>query len=588
MKNPLLSKEIRDNAYRHGGAVYWHYQAGIALPWMNNCLNCLTGDIKMLKTKFILTDDSYSEEVDRLKAGLVAAKVPTEEITRAELLLEEVFYSFAERKPDGCSAIVIIQKRFGDVNLQLTVQGEGFNPIIENSDWAEDDGNYLRGMILTANREYLSYARKNGNNIITIRVHRISGHPLRNVVLAIILGIATGYALQNMLDPSLVSDIDYLLVKTVQGMFMDALGMMAAPMIFSAIVLGITEMTDASDVGRIAGKFAFISFLMLGVSSLVCMIIGLAFFPGDMSEMLAAIPKTSNGGTAQAFSLRGVIVGIVPKNLVIPFTGQNILQTLFLAVFSGIIMNKMGAKAQIAKDIVDFLNKFATEVMNVIVRFIPLVVYLSMISLVLNSNLNSILSIGKVIIGVMFFIPIFWAIASVFILFWGKASPLPFVKKYAAFSPLPFSTNSSNTTLPNTLKLASEKLGIEPKLALFTIPVGIQITSAGTCADYVFCSIMMARVYGIELTTTTLMTLIFTTVLMSAAKPPIPGGSIICMGAVFASIGIPIEAVSLVLCINPVTGMFNTVTNVCCDTAATLVLALTEKMTDLKTYMADV
>ena len=84
------------------------------------------------------------------------------------------------------------------------------------------------------------------------------------------------------------------------------------------------------------------------------------------------------------------------------------------------------------------------------------------------------------------------------------------------------------------------------------------------------------------------MTLIFTTVLMSAAKPPIPGGSIICMGAVFASIGIPIEAVSLVLCINPVTDMFNTVTNVCCDTAATLVLALTEKMTDLKTYMADV
>ena len=541
----------------------------------------------MASTKFILTDDSYSEEIDRLEAGLVAAKVPKEEINRAEMLLEEIFYSFEEHEPDGCSATVIIQKRFGDVNLQLTVQGEGFNPIIENSEWTEDDGNYLRGMILKANREHLSYTRKNGNNIVTIRVHRAGGHPLRNTVLAIVLGLAVGFALKNMLDPSLVRDIDFLFVKTAQGMFMDALGMMAAPMIFSAIVLGITDMTDASDVGRIAGKFALLSCLMVGVSALISMVVGFALFPGDMSDMLAAIPKAANGGTAPAFSLRMMIAGIVPKNLVIPFTGQNILQTLVLAVFSGVIMNKMGAKAQVAKDIVDFLNKFATEVMNVIVRFIPLVVFLSMISLVCNANLKAILSLGKIIVGDFLFVPVFWCIVSVFILLWGKASPLPFVKKYAAFSSLPFSTNSSNATLPSTLKLATEKLGIAPKLALFTLPVGIQITSAGTCVEYILCTLMMARVYGIELTAGTLLTLIFTSMLMAAAQPPVPGSSIICMGAVFASIGVPIEAVSLVLCINPITDMFQTVTNVCCDTAATLVLALNEKMTDLKVYMAD-
>ena len=83
------------------------------------------------------------------------------------------------------------------------------------------------------------------------------------------------------------------------------------------------------------------------------------------------------------------------------------------------------------------------------------------------------------------------------------------------------------------------------------------------------------------------MTLVFTAAMMAAAKPPVPGGSIICMGAVFASIGVPIEAISLVLCINPITGMFQTVTNVCCDVAATLVLALAEKIADLKVYMAD-
>lgn len=541
----------------------------------------------MPNAKHILTEDSYSEELDRLEAGLVAAKVQKEEINRAEMLLEEIFYSFAEREPDGCAATVIIQKRFGDINLQLTVQGEGFNPIIENSEWTEDDGNYLRGIILKANREYLGYTRKNGNNIVTIRVHKASSRQLRNIVLAIVLGIATGYMLQNMLAPSVVRDIDFLFVNTVQGMFMDALSMMAAPMIFSAIVLGITEMTDASDVGRIAGKFLFISFLMVGVSSFISLMMGIALFPGDMSEMLAAIPKMANEGTAQTFSLRNMIAGIVPKNLVSPFTGQNILQTLFLAVFSGIVMNKMGAKAQVAKDIVDFLNKFAEEVMGVIVCFIPLIVYLSMVSLVWNSNLNSIISIGKIIIGGLCFVPVFWGIASGFILFLGKTSPLPFVKKYAAFSPLPFSTSSSSTTMPNTLKLTSEKLGVAPKLSLFTIPVGIQITNAGTCADYVFCAVMIARVYGIELTVGTLATLLFTSALMSAATPSGPGGGIIGMGAVLASTGVPIEAVSLVLCVTPITDMFCTVTNVCCDIAATLVLALTEKMTDLKVYMAD-
>lgn len=541
----------------------------------------------MDNAKFILTDTSYSEELDLLDEALVAAKVPKEEINRTELLLEEIFYSFEEHDPNGCSATIIIQKRFGDVNLQFTVQGEDFNPIIENSEWTEDNGNYLRGMILKANREYLSYSRKNGNNIVTIRVHRAAGHPLRNTVLAIVLGIATGFVLKNLLDPALVRYIDFNFIKTAQGMFMDALGMMAAPMIFSAIVLGITEMTDASDVGRIAGKFALLSFLMVGVSAIVSLGIALALFPNDMSDMLAAIPKATNGGSAEAFSLRTMIAGIVPKNLVIPFTGQNTLQTVFLAVFSGIIMNKMGAKAQVAKDIVDFLNKFATEVMDVIVRCVPLVVFLSMISLVWKANLKALLSIGKIIIGDFLFVPVFWCIVSVFILLWGNASPFPFVKKFAAFSPLPFSTNSSNTALPNTLKLATEKLGIAPKLALFIIPVGIQITSAGTCVDYMLTSIMMARIYGIELTAVTFLTLVFTAVMMATAKPPVPGGSIICMGAVFASIGIPIEAISLVLCINPITGMFNTVTNVCCDTAATLVLALDQNIADLKVYMSD-
>ena len=185
----------------------------------------------MEKAEYILTVDSYSEEVERLKADLVAAKVRKEEIDRAELLLEEIFCSFEEHRPDNCSATVIIQKRFGDVNLQFTEQGEGFNPIIENSEWTDDDENYLRLMILKANFEHLSYTRKNGKNIVTIRVHRAASHRLRNTFLAILFGIGLGVVLQSTLDPSIIKDIDFLFVKTVQGMFMDALGMMAAPLL---------------------------------------------------------------------------------------------------------------------------------------------------------------------------------------------------------------------------------------------------------------------------------------------------------------------------------------------------------------------
>lgn len=540
----------------------------------------------MQNEKFILTNATFSAETTRLGEILGGTKVTAKEINRAQLLVEEIFFSLYDRAPDSCTATVVIQKRFGDVNLRLTSKGEGFNPLEDLDDWPEGDINYLRSVILKSNRDRLAYTRKNGNNIITIRVHRARSHQLRDTMAAIAAGLLTGYLMQSSMDLELIKHIDFLFFKTAQGMFMDALGMMATPLIFSAIVLGITDMANDSDVGRIMGKLSLVTLLFLGLTSLTAMGMGVAFFTGGMEGVLAAIPNAAGGGTAPAFSFRDMIAGIVPKNLVIPFTGENILQTLFLAILSGVMMNKMGAKAQIAKDIVDFLNKFATEVMNVIIRFIPLIVFLSMISLVINANLASILSIGKLVVLSVLFIPVFLCFASVFILFMGKVSPLPFVKKFLAFSPLPLTVGSS-AALSGTLKLATESFGIEPKLALFAIPAGMQITHVGNCANYMFSTVMMARVYGTELIGGTFAALLFISALMAVATPPVPGGGIICMGAVFVSVGIPVEAVSLLLCINPVISMLNAVANVCCELAATFIVALTEKMANVKTYMAD-
>jgi Na+/H+-dicarboxylate symporter len=138
-----------------------------------------------------------------------------------------------------------------------------------------------------------------------------------------------------------------------------------------------------------------------------------------------------------------------------------------------------------------------------------------------------------------------------------------------------------------TLKLCAEKLGVDSRLAMFSIPVGLQFNMNGSSFYTAMIAVLMARSLGVGLNLHTLVTLTVSTFLVSVTMAGCPGSAIIGLSTVFEAVGIPTAAVALFLPIDSPVGMFRTVGNVTSDVASTMMLACSEKQVDKETYTAE-
>ena len=127
--------------------------------------------------------------------------------------------------------------------------------------------------------------------------------------------------------------------------------------------------------------------------------------------------------------------------------------------------------------------------------------------------------------------------------------------------------------LPFVLKFCAENLGVDAKLAAFSILVGVQLNKAGNCIFFSLVTLMLMRVYGIDMPVSLFLTLWVSVCIMAIAKPPIPCGGIICIAYLFTVVGGPAEAIAVILCVEPIAAMFNGVCNESANIATTFILA---------------
>lgn len=538
-----------------------------------------------------LTMHNLSDTRQLLTTELEKTKATEKEIARAKLLLEETFIRLKTgmgNLPDF-SVKVYLKVRFGEVNLRMVARGEEYDPIVTLTEQSTDDEDAYRLVILKAFRDKMSFVRKNGENIITINVHETSSAQKQMIytIAALFLGIVCGFAMQFGLDAETLATINTEFISPVRRVFLNALQMMVAPVTFLAIISGITNMSNAVDIGKVGSKLVFTSVIMLALVTLCSLGFGFVVFNGDLSYLQSAIQTGGEQAASQYGSLKDMIFDIVPNNLVDPFKGEKILQVLFLAIFFGIVLNRMGEKARGATEVIDFLFKFTVGVLKIIVKAIPLIVFLSMAALLANTGIDSLLTFSRLFVGLTVGVIFVWLVNGLSTLLLGKISPIKLIKKLVAYAPVPFTISSSGPRLPFDLQFCTDKLGIDPKIVSFLIPVGIQLNKAGQGVYFSLVTVMLMSVYQIEITTNLLITLYFSLVIMSMAKPSIPCGGIICLSYLFLTVGVPAEAVTLILCIDPIATMFNAVSNASTNITSTFIVANSLNLVDKEKYFAD-
>lgn len=478
-----------------------------------------------------------------------------------------------------------IYKRFGETKISLRLKGNQYNPLIITPETNEDEIQIARLAILNANRDRITYEYKNGENIIVIVAQRLSKKKKKLIytLSAMALGIFTGLLMQTFLPHETVVSID-LATDMIKKVFLQLLNMLVAPLTFFSIVSGLSQMSDAKDAGRIGSRLALITILMMLVMSFLSMVSGIFFFTEDLSFMRESMAVDTTVSDQKYFSIMNMLSEMFPRNLIDPVKENNIMQVMFLSIFFGILISKMEPRPTWINEGISALRRLFNIALEIVVLAIPLVVFLSMMSLTALSRPESIIQLGKLIVGQGFGVILALLVATFMIGLICKISPKNFAKKAISFFPIPFAAASSNGALPATIKFATEKLGISSKLTSFVVPIGLQFNKQGNCFFFAMSTAMMMKVYGIELTSDNCVTFLVTLFLMSITKPSIPCAGIICLIYLFTAMNIPAEAVMTVLGIEPIMALFIAVCNVVSNTAVSFIVAQKENMVDLNIY----
>ena len=531
-------------------------------------------------SSFLLTKETFGSEQGKIEEKLVQMGIEHAAVIRSSLLLEEICYRLFEHKSKEVK--VGIHRRFGAVSLRLTSEGEAYNPLSEENSWTEEEVDYFRHIVLTSNREWLGYSRRNGKNCLSIEVRKDKKKQVRNTLMGMALGLLVGSVLEEVLSPDLVSMIDTYALRSARTMFLNAMNMMLAPVVLFSIMAGIMNLSNVSEVGKMGRHMMGLYLVTSLCAAGGALFLGVHIFSGEFAQIGTA------GDTAAAhMSLLDMIVGIVPHQFAEPVISGNMLQVIFLALLFGLTINSMGEKARPLIDIVNAMDTLCLRVIRTIVQLVPLVAFLSMASLVFQVGLESLWAFMEALLAqglmLVFMLVVYGALVAAA----GHLPPWIFLRKLAGFLPLPASLGSTNAAMPFSMELCVKKLGVQEKLAGFAIPMGASVKMDGNCAFLILQSIMLAKLYGIEVSSGFLMTLALTSVALSFGSPGVTGGAVICLASVAVSVGIPIEAIGMVLSVDPLVSMLRTPLNSAGGIAAALLLARHEHAVDESVYRAE-
>ncbi|MBR3747985.1 MAG: dicarboxylate/amino acid:cation symporter [Selenomonadaceae bacterium] len=534
---------------------------------------------------FSLNAENFSDMQANLEPQLEQLKIDRKDILRAELLVEEIFWRMVNLGKVEQVKVQVVKKFLGGVQVQMTAEGSPYNPLVEVFDLDEEDEEYYRTLILKANRQKMSWFHKQNQNVITIGVQSETNLQLKLTLAGMIFGLICGFFMKEIFSPETVKLFSDDLITPLTKMFLNALGLVIAPVIFFSVLGGVTGMGAGTGVGRVGSKLIGLYALTSVIAALVGLIDAKIFFGGDVPQV-GTISAAQNSDTYE-FSMTKFIVDIIPSNMVSPVADGNLLQVIFMAVFFGLALNALGNKVRLLQDLVTNGNDFFMKLVGMIVFFVPLIAFFAMMELASGTNFDTFLMMGKLVVGLLICCCVMMVVYAIMIRLIGKISPMPFLKKISSLWPIAFATSSSAVTMPFTMNFCTQKMGIAEKISSFSIPIGTTINMNGGCFYMPIAVIMFLKMYGVQIDFNAIVIILTMTLSLSVAGPAVPNASVIGILTVTSTFGVPNNIAGLLFCIAAICDRIVTCFNVTGDVASAVMLSRLENLTDEKVYFKD-
>ncbi len=418
----------------------------------------------------------------------------------------------------------------------------------------------------------------------------------KKIVMAIVLGILVGFFV-NFIGAQWITDYTNVVGQT----FIRLLRMVIVPLVLSSIYLSMVNLGDPADLGEIGGRTILYYLCTTFVGVAIAILCVTTFKPGvgttllsdtevssssTMSESKSSLPftkeqiesaekiDTSAFGIVKNIvkTLFDLVIGSIPKNPIKAMADGKMLQIIVFAILMGLVGLFYRDEASGVTTFMTSLEAITLKMVYGIMHIAPYGIFALMLNVIANSGFDAIRDLGGYFLIVLLALFLHMCSLLGFAIISSRKAPWTILKGLSSAIFTAFSTSSSAASLPVTMKCVTENLGVRDKTATFVLPLGTTVNMDGTGIYLAISTIFIAQVYGFDLSMSQYLTIWLTSSMAAVGTSAIPGGSLVTMGIVVSSVGLPLSGIKLIVALNGPLDMFRTVVNVVGDAVGSIAI----------------
>jgi len=411
--------------------------------------------------------------------------------------------------------------------------------------------------------------------------------PPKNLTKNVLLGMAAGvliasvfYYSQDLIPAGLYLTIEKYVFNLGGQIFKNLLMLVVVPLVFFSLVSGISSLSNMVKLGSIATKTIGLYLMTTGIAVSLALIFGWVFnLSGYEGEVDSFSPTTGDS------SLYGTVLRIFPNNIFGAFVENNMLGIVFISILFGISLNLTDELTGGMSKTFEKLNTVFLKIVLLIMSFAPIGVFCLMGSYVMAKGLNVFGDLAQYVALLIFVLAFhLFFTYSLLLKVFAKLNPLIFYRKMKDVALFAFSTSSSAATIPVTLKTVTDELGVKKDVSAFVVPVGATINMDGTAIMQGLATMFIASTVGVDLTLVQYGQIVLLAIVTSIGTAAVPSAGTVTLALILGSLGLPLDAIGLILAVDRILDMIRTAVNVCGDAAVSCIVAKSENELDEKIF----
>lgn len=411
----------------------------------------------------------------------------------------------------------------------------------------------------------------------------------KQAALRLLLALAIGSAL-GLAANAFAGEAQWLelcvryVAEPVGKVFIRLLLMLVIPIMFSALVMGIGEL-ELHQLGRLGIRTLAYTTLVSSVAVLLGVTLVNVLEPGHglPRELLGTARSAVEAAPLpKSTSAIDLLIGVVPNNPVAAAATGDMLAWLFFSIFFGVgLALTQGPKVDALRQIIGGLFDVCMKLMDLVLKLAPLGVGALMFSMTARVGLSVLVQLGAyvgvVVVGLGFHLFVVYGAA---VQWFGRRSAIGFFRDIRLALVTAFSTASSNATLPTALRVAEENLRLPTHVSRFVLTAGATMNQNGTALFEGVTVLFLAQAYGVELDLTQQAIVMLICILAGVGTAGVPAGSLPVIAMILTLLGVPAEAIGLVLGVDRLLDMCRTTVNVAGDLVVASLVAKGESAVD--------